>query len=180
MSKRIIRGSEPTPNAAADAEVKAGTGKDSKFDYDFHFDDNPKDPPAPEPAPASKPAAEPAPAPKPAPGAHLKPDSAPVEEPAPAPKPATKSTTKKSTTKAAPAAEPEAKPILVGVTAFAYEGPGKAYKYWHYKSRSYKVTPDIWKANQAGNGVWEVIWVWYHNGAVHHILDDEELELYCP
>lgn len=190
MSKRIVRGSEPEGKPTkADVDVKASG---SKFDFEFDFGDKPKDKPADPPAskaapaapaekPAEKPAAEPAPAPKPAPGAHLKPEAAaPAEEPAPAPKPAPKSSTKKSTTKAAPAAEPEAKPVVTGVTAFAYEGPGKAYKYWSYKTRSFKVTPDIWKANQASNGVWEVIWVWYHNGAVHHILDDEELELYCP
>ena len=180
MSKRIIRGSEPTSSTAADVEVKAGTGKDSKFDFDFHFDDKPKDPPAP--APAEKPAEAPAPAPKPAPGAHLKPEvAAPEEEPAPAPapKPATK-TTKKASTKAAPAAEPEVKPVITSISGYASEGPGKAYKFWDYKARSWRVTPDIWVANQASNGVWEVIWVWYHNGAVHHILDNEELMLYCP
>lgn len=167
MSKRIVRGSEPEGKPTkADVDVKASS---PKFDFEFDFGDKPKDKPADPPASKAAPAA---PAEKPA--------EKPAAEPAPAPKLAPKSSTKKSTTKAAPVAEPETKPIVVGVTAFAYEGPGKAYKYWSYKTRSFKVTPDIWKANQASNGDWEVIWVWFHNGAIHHILDDEELELYCP
>ena len=59
-------------------------------------------------------------------------------------------------------------------------GPGKAYRYWDYQSRCWLLTPDIWRANQASNGEWDPIWVWYKDGEIHHILTNDELRKYCP
>ncbi len=107
----------------------------------------------PAPAPKAEPAPKPAPAPK----------AEPAPKPAPAPKAASK---------AKPTPKPAPKLVI--------EGPGMAYKYWNYKTRTWSITTNIWVAKQLGIDLWEPIWCWYENGDIDHLLTDEESKLYLP
>ena len=195
MSKRVIKcGSEGRPTRPEDLE-KRGSREGEFFDFAFESEETSAEKPAPKPAPAKpaeKPAEKPAPKPAPAEGKHLKPEAPPAEKPAPAkpaekpaekpaPKPAPAAPAEKPVTRAAaPAEKPVAKPIIAGIDRSGWNGPGHAYTYWDSDSRSWLVTPDIWVADQAGNGVWKPIWAWYKDGIVHHVLDKEEMKRFCP
>lgn len=85
--------------------------------------------------------------------------------PAPAPAPAATSPT-------------TTQPALKGNTPC--NGPGHVYKYWNWQKGKWQFTTDLWAANQAGNGVFDILWGWYQNGVLDHILSDEEIEQYCP
>ena len=63
---------------------------------------------------------------------------------------------------------------------FRANGPGRAYKYWDYKTKTYGLKSDLWAAKQAGNGEYTPIWVWYVDGNIDHILDKEEIKKYTP
>ena len=91
-----------------------------------------------------------------------------------------KATTKSSTRAATVKAKQEPERATVAVSVPRLNGPGKAYEYWDYKKRCWRHTTDIWVANQVSNGVWNVVWVWFDNGVIHHVLDVEEVQLYCP
>jgi len=121
---------------------------------------------AEEAAEAAEEAAEEAAKPAPAP--------APKAEPAPAAKPTPKPA---STPKATPKAT---KPTPKPAPKLVVEGPGMAYKYWNYKTRTWSITTNIWAAKQLGIDLWEPIWVWYENGDIDHLLTDEETKLYLP
>lgn len=102
-------------------------------------------------------------------------ETKPVEKPKAEAKPEPK--------KSEPKSDKPKEPVCVATSccdSSAFNGPGKAYRYWDYQSRSYLLTTSIWRANQAGNGEWDVIWVWYKDGEIHHVLDNEELRKYCP
>ena len=60
------------------------------------------------------------------------------------------------------------------------DGPGQAYKYWDGKTRTYGVTANIWAAKQISKGDYDIIWVWYRNDQIDHILSDEEIKRYAP
>ena len=121
---------------------------------------------AEEAAEAAEEAAEEAAKPAPAP--------APKAEPAPAAKPTPKPA---STPKATPKAT---KPTPKPAPKLVVEGPGMAYKYWNYKTRTWSITTNIWAAKQLGIDLWEPIWVWYEDGGIDHLLTEEESKLYLP
>ena len=112
------------------------------------------------------PASTPAPAPTPA-------------APAPAPEPATP-VSKPVAPKLTSAVPVTASVAPVVLTAANGDGPGYAYKYWDASRRLWLPTTDIWAAKQAGNGVYEPMWVWYKKGQIHHVMDKEEIRKYVP
>ena len=104
------------------------------------------------------------------------PAAAPVTTaPAPAPTPAPAS---------APATAPASTPALVVPTSASVpvvlDGPGYAFKYWDAEKRLWFIKADIWAAKQAGNGVYEPVWVWYEKGQIRRLLDADEIERYTP
>ncbi|MBR0424389.1 hypothetical protein IJI79_02755 [Candidatus Saccharibacteria bacterium] len=59
------------------------------------------------------------------------------------------------------------------------DGPGKAYRYWDYAERMYILTTNFWVARQSSD-LWDVLWVWYQNGAIHHVMTKKEMQRYLP
>ncbi len=59
-------------------------------------------------------------------------------------------------------------------------GPGYAYKYWDYKTHTWGLKADLWAAKQASNGMYVIVWAWYDNDVIHHLLSDEEIKQYTP
>ena len=58
---------------------------------------------------------------------------------------------------------------------------GKAYRYWHAESRTWRLSADIWAAKQASNGLYDIVWVMYHPGGhIDHLLSEEEIQRYTP
>ena len=64
--------------------------------------------------------------------------------------------------------------------AYHKDGVGKAYKYWDSDTRTWGITPDYWAARQIGGDIWSVIWVWYSDGVIDHLLSAEEVHRYLP
>ena len=60
------------------------------------------------------------------------------------------------------------------------DGVGKAYKYWDAETRTWGITSDYWAARQIGGDIWSVIWVWYSDGQIDHLLSVEEMKRYLP
>lgn len=60
------------------------------------------------------------------------------------------------------------------------DGPGKAYKYWSYRDRCWKLTSNVWVAQQFGADLWETIWVYYRDGQISHLLSEQECERFLP
>ena len=91
-------------------------------------------------------------------------------------------TPKKSTSRKADKAESEAEPEVKDYSGDGevYNGPGYAYLYWSAKYRRWGIKTDLWAAKQAGNGVYEPIWVWYKDGKIDHILSEDEIKKYTP
>ena len=106
-----------------------------------------------------------------------KPAPAPKAEPAPKPAPAPKA---EPAPKPAPKAASKAKPTPKPAPKLVIEGPGMAYKYWNYKTRTWSITTNIWVAKQLGIDLWEPIWCWYESGNIDHLLTEEETKLYLP
>ena len=66
----------------------------------------------------------------------------------------------------------------VAFDGFHEDGPHKAYKYWNYKGRFWTLTEDFWFASE--HGLWRPVWVWYKNGEIHHLMTEEEKQMYLP
>ena len=85
--------------------------------------------------------------------------------------------------KAEPAPEPQPEIHEEAVkhtsTSCHPDGPGKAYKYWHYKTRTWNFAADYWAATQ-NSDIWKVVWVWYKDGVIDHILTNEEIKEFLP
>ena len=172
MSKRVIRtDGEGKPTKPADlggVTVEKKEDKDST-EFTFTFDKEP------EKKPAEKPAPEPA----------KKPEEKPAE---PVPEtPPKKPAAKKPAAKKEPAKKPEEKPAepvrstpVVRTTdlsgAFEKNGLGHGYVFRDRNTGIKRKSSDFWAAYQASNGVLDVVWVWYVDGVIHHILDNDELE----
>ena len=128
----------------------------------------PKKPdPAPAPASESAPASASATA-APATPAPKKPDPAPAPASAPAPAPAPDPAPASATT------------VSAAFAAGNWTGPGYAFKYWDAEKRFWFIKSDIWAAKQAGNGIYEPVWVWYEKGQIRRLLDKDEIERYAP
>lgn len=76
--------------------------------------------------------------------------------------------------------EAEDESITVPVECRLKDGPLKAYKYWHYETKSWILTTDLWVANQSSPNQWEVIWIWITDGQIDHIMTPEEMQEYLP
>lgn len=109
------------------------------------------------------------------PGVPKKPEAKPVET-KPAPKPVT---SKPAPPAPKPVPTPKVAPPIT-VAAYHHDGPGKAYKYWSYRGKCWKLTSNIWAAQQFGSDLWEPVWAWYRDGSIHHILNEQECEEYLP
>lgn len=59
-------------------------------------------------------------------------------------------------------------------------GPGQAYKFWDYKAHCWRYTSNIFLAKQVSNGLWEIVYVWYDDGIVHHELSLDDARKYLP
>lgn len=74
--------------------------------------------------------------------------------------------------------EPAAQVVPV---AYSSCGPTMMYKWWDVRKKRWGYPKnDLFAAKQAGNGIWEPVWVWTVNGQIDHVLSDEEIEEYCP
>ena len=63
--------------------------------------------------------------------------------------------------------------------AAGYTGPGRAYKYWDYKTRTYGMTSRVFAAKQIDPG-YDPVYVWYDKGQIDHILNEDEIRKYVP
>ena len=68
----------------------------------------------------------------------------------------------------------------VACDPYRADGPGKAYKYWNYRERFWMLTEDFWVARQLGGDLWDIVWVWYQDGAIHHVMTEKEIQRYLP
>lgn len=83
-------------------------------------------------------------------------------------------------TKPAPKASPVAPVSCAIATNSVPDGPGHGYKYYDFEAQGFFITSDLWKAKQLGHGVYDILWVWYKDGHIDHIMTGEELAKYCP
>ena len=60
------------------------------------------------------------------------------------------------------------------------DGPGKAYIYWDHEHKMWILKENFWAAKQLGGDLWEVIWVWYQNGIIDHVMTPDEILKYIP
>lgn len=73
---------------------------------------------------------------------------------------------------------PESSAPVNGVI-YGFTGPSLAYKYWDWKNRTHGITPEVWKARQI-DMKYEGVYVWYVDGQIDHVLDNDELVRYIP
>lgn len=59
-------------------------------------------------------------------------------------------------------------------------GPAKVYECWDYVSQKTIRLSDPYAAEQATPGAWKIVWVWYENGKIDHVLTPAELAEYLP
>ena len=90
------------------------------------------------------------------------------DEPAPEKKP-----TKKAKGEAAAKAAAETGASAAG--GVQLDGVRRAYLYRDLKTKFVYVTTDLWAAKQGGCGEYDLIWAFYKNGQVDHILSPEEI-----
>lgn len=83
-----------------------------------------------------------------------------------------------SATQPASTAPPASQPVVRD--ASWRNGPGYAYVYWDYEAKWYQLTSDIWAAKQASHGTYSIVWVWYKDGVIDHLLSKEEIKKYTP
>lgn len=84
-----------------------------------------------------------------------------------------------SATQTASTTPPASQPVVQGDASWR-NGPGYAYTYWDYKAKCWQLSSDIWAAKQASNGTYSIVWVYYKNGVIDHLLSDEEIKKYAP
>ena len=92
--------------------------------------------------------------------------------------PASTTATPASAVQTTPSASPASQPVVGGVSL--KNGPGYAYTYWDYKAKCWQLSSDIWAAKQASNGTYSIVWVWYKDGVIDHLLSKEEIRKYTP
>lgn len=100
---------------------------------------------------------------------------------------ATSATTATTNTTAAPAsavqttpsAPPASQPVVHGGVSLK-NGPGYAYTYWDYEAECWQLTSNIWAAKQASNDTYSIVWAWYKDGVIDHLLSKEEIKKYTP
>ena len=78
-----------------------------------------------------------------------------------------------------PSASPASQPVVQGDVSLK-NGPGYAYTYWDYEAKCWQLASDIWAAKQASNGTYSIVWVWYKDGVIDHLLSKEEIKKYIP
>ncbi len=84
-----------------------------------------------------------------------------------------------SAVQATPSASPASQPVVQGGVSLK-NGPGYAYTYWDYEAGCRQLTSNIWAAKQAGNGTYEIVWAYYRNDVIDHLLSKEEIKKYIP
>ena len=60
-------------------------------------------------------------------------------------------------------------------------GPGHAYKYYQAKTKTYGLTHDALKARllaEKSNMAYDIVWAWYTDGVIDHILSQDEIQKY--
>ena len=78
-----------------------------------------------------------------------------------------------------PSASPVSQPVVQGDASWK-NGPGYAYTYWDYEAECWQLTSNIWAAKQASNDTYSIVWAYYRNGVIDHILSDKEIKKYAP
>ena len=71
---------------------------------------------------------------------------------------------------------PTPRPAKIG----GRSGPGKIYLCWDPEIQDYRRTSDVLTAEQMSPGTWQMLWVMYKDGAVDHVLSNDEIERYTP
>lgn len=93
--------------------------------------------------------------------------------------PASTTATPASAAQTTPSASPASQPVVQGDASWK-NGPGYAYTYWDYEAGCWQLSSDIWAAKQASNGTYSIVWVWYKDGVIDHLLSKEEIRKYTP
>lgn len=78
-----------------------------------------------------------------------------------------------------PSAPPASQPVVHGGVSLK-NGPGYAYTYWDYEAECWQLTSNIWAAKQASNDTYSIVWAWYKDGVIDHLLSKEEIKKYTP
>lgn len=78
-----------------------------------------------------------------------------------------------------PPASSVSQPVVQGDASWK-NGPGYAYTYWDYEAGCWQLSSDIWAAKQASSGTYSIVWAWYKDGVIDHLLSKEEIKKYTP
>lgn len=91
----------------------------------------------------------------------------------------------------APAPEPEPEPVPepkksdddvtfdTKQSPAGFTGPGRAYRFWDFETRTYGLTSKAYAAKQIDKD-YAIVYVWYQDGCINHLLTKEEIKKYIP